>query len=61
MRAHFLTLALTGVALALAGCATGFHAGGPRAGVGVGAAVGPAAPTIVAPPEATPYLPPTPR
>ena len=49
MYSRILTLALTGLALLQAGCAAGVHAGGARRGVGVGAAVGPAPPALVAP------------
>jgi hypothetical protein len=38
---HFLFFILAALALSLTGCAAGFRAGGPEAGLSAGARVGP--------------------
>ena len=42
MVSRILALVLSAALLTLAGCASGFRAGGPNAGVSAGASIGPA-------------------
>jgi hypothetical protein len=53
MRTSMTALFLAAVALTMAGCAAGFHAGGRNSGVDAGAAIG-REPVIVAPPVTHP-------
>jgi hypothetical protein len=43
-------LTLSAMTVCLAGCASDFRAGGPRAGVEASTSIGPPAPVVVAPP-----------
>lgn len=55
MRTRFLVYALTSLTVTLVGCTAGFRAGGQRAGVEGGAAVGPASPSVTTVVPADPF------
>jgi hypothetical protein len=61
MPCRLLWLALAGLALVPAGCASGGRAGGERGGGGAGADFGPDRPAVVAPAQRTRAKPPLPR